>query len=515
MRVTGTGHAGLLIETGARRILVDPWMSPEGAFFASWFPYPDNAHLIDAPALRAPNALVLTQDRPDHTDPWLLAQIPPEIPAIVPRYPTPALRRAVLSARERPLIELAPWEIYRLEDGTTIFFVSEESPMTYASAVAIASGAATLLNAGDARLTLAQIRSIRVKLGGEVDLLTVQGAAASWFPLASELPPEKRREFTQRKRHTRLIQTARMIRVAEPKLAALTAGPPCFLDAELAPFNAELNADGMLPDAFTVAGLLRGRGLQNITTLFPGDTIDLPSMAKTADPAWLDLASSDRDACLRDYALRRLPAIEALRARHPEPTRPLVDELRAHLEDLLSMSAYFNSKINMRVGFEITGPGGGSLYADFREVHVAALDDTIQCDALFTIPSRWLAALLDGDGRIGWGDLLLSLRLRTSGLTEPHSDHLIGLLKLADPAALDAVEAYERAMEKSPFITIHTHGKTYRVQRYCPHAGQDLAEVGDIAPGKVIVCLTHHFEFDLETGRCLNDRCPSIKVTEQ
>ncbi len=46
LRVTHLGHAGLKIETSGTTILVDPWFSPEGAFQASWFQYPDNAHLI-------------------------------------------------------------------------------------------------------------------------------------------------------------------------------------------------------------------------------------------------------------------------------------------------------------------------------------------------------------------------------------------------------------------------------------------------------------------------------------
>ena len=43
VRVTGTGHAGMLIETGAGSILCDPWVNP--AYFASWFPFPDNSVL--------------------------------------------------------------------------------------------------------------------------------------------------------------------------------------------------------------------------------------------------------------------------------------------------------------------------------------------------------------------------------------------------------------------------------------------------------------------------------------
>jgi UDP-MurNAc hydroxylase len=50
MRVTALGHAGLKVETGRATVLIDPWFSPEGAFQASWFQFPDNSHLITRPS---------------------------------------------------------------------------------------------------------------------------------------------------------------------------------------------------------------------------------------------------------------------------------------------------------------------------------------------------------------------------------------------------------------------------------------------------------------------------------
>ena len=46
MNITYLGHAGLKIETRRATVVIDPWLSPEGAFQASWFQYPDNHHLV-------------------------------------------------------------------------------------------------------------------------------------------------------------------------------------------------------------------------------------------------------------------------------------------------------------------------------------------------------------------------------------------------------------------------------------------------------------------------------------
>ena len=43
MQVKSIGHAGFRIDTKAGSILCDPWVNP--AYFASWFPFPDNSAL--------------------------------------------------------------------------------------------------------------------------------------------------------------------------------------------------------------------------------------------------------------------------------------------------------------------------------------------------------------------------------------------------------------------------------------------------------------------------------------
>ena len=42
----------------------------------------------------------------------------------------------------------------------------------------------------------------------------------------------------------------------------------------------------------------------------------------------------------------------------------------------------------------------------------------------------------------------------------------------------------------------------WRIERWCPHRQADLTRFGEIADG-VLTCSLHHWQFDLETGRCL------------
>ena len=91
MQVTSVGHAGFLIETQAGSILCDPWVNP--AYFASWFPFPDNSTL-DWDALGDCDYLYVSHLHKDHFDPEnLRAHVNKDAVVLLPDYPVPDLQR--------------------------------------------------------------------------------------------------------------------------------------------------------------------------------------------------------------------------------------------------------------------------------------------------------------------------------------------------------------------------------------------------------------------------------------
>ena len=99
MKVTALGHAGLKAETSKATLLMDPWFSPEGAFQASWFQFPDNSHLL-SPELLSPTAIAVSHEHLDHIDPWFLSKVPATVPVIIPRYPSPVLKQKIMKPAE-------------------------------------------------------------------------------------------------------------------------------------------------------------------------------------------------------------------------------------------------------------------------------------------------------------------------------------------------------------------------------------------------------------------------------
>jgi UDP-MurNAc hydroxylase len=505
MKVTALGHAGLKIETQHCHILIDPWFSPEGAFLASWFQYPDNQHLV-VPCLFEPHAIIISHEHFDHLDPWFLAQVPEQVPVIIPKYASPVLYQKVATAGSRQILEISPWEIFYIED-VALFFVSEESPMNHDSAIVVLHQDQTLLNLNDSRLSPAQLRSIRTKVGGTIDLLLLQGAGASWYPLCYDYAPDRRQDLSQRKRQAKFNYMARVVRVVQPRMTVPFAGPPCFLDPALANFNDEMK-EGIFPDPQQVRDWLLTQGIAETALLLPGDSWDLDTHTKQSSSVWDDFSFGDRQSYLDKYAKQRAVHIERVMTRYPVPERSLWTPFQEYFHHLLSLSPYFNQKINMRVGFEVVGAGGGNWAVDFRPASQGVYDQPGTCHYRYRFASRWLPALLNGS--LLWEDFFLSLRFQASRDPDIYNDHLLGLLKFAHAEALQAVESYEQSMTAGEHITVHADSKTYSVQRYCPHAGVDLMDAGEILPGGILRCLGHHYEFNLETGECLNGNCRKL-----
>lgn len=508
MQITALGHAGLKVETEDAIVLIDPWFSPEGAFLGSWFQYPDNQHLLE-PSLFQPSAIVISHEHFDHLDPWFLAQVSDTTPVIVPRYPSSTLRQKLAAAGIHAIVEANPWEAVQLTADLSVFFVTEESPMNHDAAIVLTHASQTLLNLNDARLSPSQLRSIRSQVGGTIDLVTLQGAGASWYPMCYAYPIAQRQELSQRKRQAKLKYVASVIRVLEPIVAVPFAGPPCFLDADLQSHNAEME-DGIFPDPQQVIDWLAQQGLTQTEQLLPGDRWNLTARAKSADPVWQGFDWNDRKTYIAAYADRRAAALAAFHDRYPEPQESLWQPFNDYFDRLLQMSPYFNQRIDMRVGFEILGSGGGQWAVDFRPGHAGVYDELGDCQYGYRFDSRWLPSLLSG--KLLWEDFFLSLRFQAWRNPDRYNDHLLGLLKFANPAALQAVETYETTFDSKEQMLLHASGHTYQVQRRCPHAGVDLLEAGEVLPGGVLRCLGHHYEFDLETGECLTGKCRSIET---
>ncbi|TDW95435.1 UDP-MurNAc hydroxylase [Kribbella pratensis] len=513
--VTALGHAGLRIDGPGVRVLADPWLSPGGAFLGSWFQFPDNAHLLTRELLDV-DVVVVSHEHLDHLDLDLIAGLPEAVPVVVPRYPSTIMQRRLRAVGRTRIVVLDAWERHALNDRDWLTVIPEQCPMSHDSAVLFKIGDRSVMHTNDARISLSQTRRAVTEVGGPLDVMGVQMSGASWHPVRYEYDEVERERIATIKRIGKFKAVTRLVRQVQPRLVMPYAGPPCFLDDDLFELNSGLHPGGIFPDQGEAVAWLADRiPEQDAVCLLPGDRILLEDLSVVRDPHWngfaLDAGPDERRRYLKEYAARRRPAVDAAWAANPEPQPGLAKRFKEHVESLGTLSEYFLARIGMTLRFQVMGPNGGLWDAHIGpdRVWVDLDGGNGHADYRLTLDGRWLDGVVSG--RTRWEELLLSLRFTARRQPDRYNDYLVGLFKHADRAALRAVELFETARDPEETIEINSGGKQLSVSRYCPHAGEDLAETGVVLNG-VLRCLGHNFEFDLASGQCLNARCDPIVV---
>jgi UDP-MurNAc hydroxylase len=438
------------------------------------------------------------------------------VPVVVPRYPSTIMQRRLAAIGRTRVVVLEAWQRYPLNDRAWLTVIPEQCPMSHDSAVLLKLGERSVLHTNDARISIGQARRAMTEVGGPLDVMGVQMSGASWHPVRYEYDEVERERISTIKRVGKFKAVTRLVRQVQPRLVMPYAGPPCFLDDELFELNGGLQPGGIFPDqAEALAWLADRLPGQAGVCLLPGDRVRLRDLSVVRDPHWtgfaLDAGPDERRRYLTEYAARRRPAIDAAWAANPESRPGLAQRFKAHLESLGTLSEYFLARIGMTVRFEVSGSQGGVWDVHIGPDRVAVdLDGGAgHADYRLTIDGRWLDGVVSG--RTRWEELLLSLRFTARREPDRYNDYLVGLLKHADRAALRAVEKFEAARDPEETTEVMVGGRQVRVSRYCPHAGEDLAETGVVVNG-VLRCLGHNFEFDLASGTCLNARCDPIVV---
>src|SRR6195952_754207 len=129
MRVTGLGHASVLIETEFGRILTDPWVNP--AYFGSWFPFPDNAPGapgIDWDVAGRADYLFVSHLHRDHFDPEHLRKyVSKNTTVLLPDFPTSELEDALRDCGFPSFVKPPAGDVLDL-DGLKIMIDSLTSP---------------------------------------------------------------------------------------------------------------------------------------------------------------------------------------------------------------------------------------------------------------------------------------------------------------------------------------------------------------------------------------------------
>ncbi|MPZ25702.1 MAG: Rieske 2Fe-2S domain-containing protein [Micromonosporaceae bacterium] len=502
MRVTGTGHAGMRIDTPAGSILCDPWVNP--AYFASWFPFPDNSGL-DWAALGETDYLYVSHLHRDHFDAEHLRRfVSKRAQVLLPEYPTTELADQLRELGFTRFVETRTNQPVTLDGGLTIMIQALTSPTDGPigdSSLWVEYDGVRLLNQNDARPSeLTEFARL-----GHVHAHLLQFSGAIWYPMVYELPATAKTAFGKQKRERQLDRTVRYIDDLKASWVFPIAGPPCFLDDELWHLN-DLGGDegNIFPDQHMFLDHYRGLGRDNGMLLLPGTVAELtPDSCHLTHPV-TDVAGffAAKEEHLRRYADRQRPVIEAAKASWPVPEVDVLGELTRRVEPLLDESIYLAKGVGGPVRLDLTGVDGAvadSLVVDFPAGQVRRYADE-KCRYRFKT-ARALVEHLLHTGEVDWvNSLFLSCRFSAARIGQ-YNEFVYSFFKCLSEERLQYAEGWYDEHERSVDAEDVRLGD-WLVQRRCPHLKADLSRFGVIEDG-TLTCQLHGWKFDLATGRCL------------
>ncbi|MCF2529991.1 Rieske 2Fe-2S domain-containing protein [Yinghuangia soli] len=488
-RIRSLGHAGYEIEHAGVRLLIDPWFHP--AFLGAWFPFPDNRPLLDHVAAGSYDLLYLSHAHEDHFDERALALLDRDATTVVvPRFRSKSVVRRLEGLGFRSVVALGHKEVHEAAPGFVLTMLLDTSHKEDSGLIVDLDGF-RFLDLNDCNTPLSELPT-------DVDVLSAQYSGAMWYPNCYAYPDEVQRRKTAEIRGDLYDTLVRKVRLTGASTYLPAAGPPCFLDPELERFNdrsatifpvwddlaADFAAD--CPEVGTVC-------------LEPGDVLTADGVEESADPErgrW----RTEPEAYLAAYRARREDEWSAY---HEEPFQPVgAAELDAYFAKLTNWNKRFLADYQRDVRLV----ADGSTWA-VRLGRVGGVLEEDPVDAGYTIhvPPRALRAIVEG--RIGWEEALLSLRLSLHRDPDVFDLTLMSLLRYGNQPAQTMQMVRERD-DAAAGETIERCG--YAFQRFCPHAGEDLAHA-DIE-GDVVECPRHHWKWDLKTGECVAGGTVPLRV---
>src|SRR3954464_12926563 len=367
VRITGTGHASMRIDTGAGSILCDPWVNP--AYFASWFPFPDNSQL-DWKSLGAVDYLYVSHLHRDHFDAQNLKRhVSKKATVLLPEYPTSQLEDELRDLGFTKFLKTNSNEGHELDGGLKVMIQALISPTDGPigdSSLWIEHEGVRVLNQNDARPT---DLSIFAELG-HVHAHMLQFSGAIWYPMVYALPESAKTAFGKQKRDRQFDRTWRYIDDLKADHVFPIAGPPCFLDDELWQFNDIFGDEGnIFPDQSVFMAEYAKVGGNNGIVLLPGSVTELTTTeAITTHPVPVDEFFANKVRHLEEMRARKAPIIAAEKASWRHPEIDVLGELKKRIEPLLEEPIYLATGVGRPVRFDLTDEAGTvveSIVVDF------------------------------------------------------------------------------------------------------------------------------------------------------
>ena len=507
MQVTSVGHAGFLIETQAGTILCDPWVNP--AYFASWFPFPDNSTL-DWRTLGDCDYLYVSHLHKDHFDPEnLRAHVNKDAVVLLPDYPVPDLRRELEKLGFHRFFETTDSVKHSVggpKGDLDVMIIALRAPADGPigdSGLVVSDGETVAFNMNDARPVDLEVLHDQF---GHIDVHMLQYSGAIWYPMVYDMPARAKEAFGTQKRQRQMDRCRQYIAQVGATWVIPSAGPPCFLDPELRGLNDDRDDPAnIFPDQMVFLDQMHQHGHDGGLLMIPGSTADftgaeLNSLTHPLPPGEVEaIFTTGKAGYIEAYAQRMAPVLAAEKARWAraagdsllEPLRELFEPIMLQTDQICDGIGY---PVELRLGPE-------TVVLDFpkRAVREPIPDEKFRYG--FEIAPELVRTVVR-DKEPDWvNTIFLSTRFKASRVGG-YNEYLYTFFKcLTDERIAYADGWFAEAHDDTSSITLDG----WEIQRRCPHLKADLSKFG-VIEGSTLTCNLHGWQWNLENGRCLTSK---------
>lgn len=512
MRVTSLGHAGLLIESGTRSIVCDPWFEP--AFLGSWFVFPRNDRLAPALMDRVVNAqfLYISHQHGDHLDEaFLRNQMNKDATVLLPGFPTRELERQLSRLGFHRFVRTVNGVETSIAEDLTIA-IHVESAISDGpggdSALVVSDGLTRLVNQNDCRTgELNELVS-----HGPVDLHYLQYSGAIWYPMVYDMPTDEKRALAKSKVESQFARAERYVEAVHARAVVPSAGPPCFLDPDLFHLNMIGDDDvSIFPDQTVFIQRLSSMGVQRPVLNVPGTCISVsPESIVVEHPSSIDEVMrpfTNKLAYLREYQADWSSWLDQCTSSWPKSTDDVVSRLQVWWQPLFEISPTLRAAIG---GTCRIVAGDLDLVVDFAHGEVRRFSDEPH-RYRFDIP-RPLLELVVRDKSVDWSNsLFLSCRF-TAWRDGEFNEYLYNFFKsLSVERIRRAEDEARRRTGTEDHLSDEIVIGDFFMQRKCPHRSADLSQFG-VLDGDYVVCTLHGWKFRTSDGSCVNAEDRSLRI---
>jgi UDP-MurNAc hydroxylase len=505
------------IDTPAGSILCDPWVNP--AYFASWFPFPDNSHL-NWEALGDTDYLYVSHLHRDHFDAAHLSRfVSKKATVLLPEFPTSELEDELRALGFTSFIATTTNEVVELDGGLKVMIQALTSPTDGPigdSSLWVEYDGVRVLNQNDARPTdLDTFARL-----GHVHAHLLQFSGAIWYPMVYELPQAAKTAFGKSKRDRQFDRTFRYIDDLRASHVFPIAGPPCFLDDELWQFN-DIHGDAgnIFPDQSEFTKEYAKHGGTNGVVLLPGSVAEVTAEGciTTHSVPDLDEFFANKREHLEAYRERQRPVIAAAKLSWRHPEIDVLKEMKRRIEPLLDESIYLAQGVGGPVRFDLVGYDAESvesIVVDFPGKQVRRYANE-KVRYRFRTERALVEHLLHIE-EVDWvNSLFLSCRFSAARIGQ-YNEFVYSFFKCLSEERLQYAEGwYDEHLHSvdTEDITLTDRATLDRwvVQRRCPHLKADLTRFGIVEDG-TLSCQLHGWRFDLGSGRCLTSAGHEVRA---